>query len=126
MVAIPLGDGFVLVASVPPPTPLERFLNPYGLTLRLGAGFLVAGLLSLLPARSISAPIRTLQEATRKLAEGDLSVRVAPVARRPAGRDRPAWTATSTGWRNGSAHSSKTSGVFSGTSPTSSVPRWPA
>jgi two-component system sensor histidine kinase CpxA len=78
MVAIPLGEGFVLVAGVPPPTPLERFLNPYGLTLRLGAVFLVAGLLSWFLARSISAPIRTLQDATKKLAEGDLSVRVAP------------------------------------------------
>jgi two-component system sensor histidine kinase CpxA len=78
LLAMPLEGGFVLVAGVPPPTPLERFFNPYGLTLRLGAAFLVAGLLSWFLARSISAPIRKLQDATRKLADGDLSSRVVP------------------------------------------------
>ncbi len=78
LLAMPLGGGFVLVAGVPPPTPLERFLDPYGLTLRLGAAFLVAGLLSYFLASSISSPIRTLRDATRKLADGDLSSRVVP------------------------------------------------
>ncbi|MBE0602092.1 MAG: HAMP domain-containing protein [Deltaproteobacteria bacterium] len=78
LIAMPLGDGFVLVAGVPAPTPLERFFNPYGLTVRLGAAFLVAGLLSWILARSISSPIRTLQDATKRLADGDLSSRVVP------------------------------------------------
>jgi two-component system sensor histidine kinase CpxA len=76
LLAIPLGGGYVLVAGVPPPTYLERFFDPYGLTLRLGATFLVTGLLSYLLARSLSAPVRTLRDATQQLASGDLSVRV--------------------------------------------------
>ena len=75
---MPLGDGYVLVAGVSPPSPLERFFDPYGLTLRLGAAFLVTGLLSYLLARSLSAPVRMLRDATQKLASGDLSVRLGP------------------------------------------------
>lgn len=78
LIAMPLGDGYVLVAVVPPPPPLEIFFNPYGLTLRLGAAFLVTGLISYLLARSLSAPVRTLRNATQQLASGDLSVRVGP------------------------------------------------
>ena len=78
LLGMPLGDGYVLVAVVPPPSPLERFFDPYGLTLRLGAAFLVTGLISFLLARSLSAPVRMLRDATQKLAGGDLSVRVSP------------------------------------------------
>ncbi len=78
LIAMPLGNGYVLVAIVPPPSPLEMFFNPYGLTLRLGAAFLVTGLISYLLARSLSAPVRTLRNATQQLASGDLSVRVGP------------------------------------------------
>lgn len=74
--ALPLDDGFVMVAQVPPPSRLERILDPYGLTLRLGGAFLVIGLVSYLLARSLSAPVRRLREAAQRLAEGDLSVRV--------------------------------------------------
>ena len=78
LVAMPLGDRYVLVAVMPRPSPLERFFDPYGLTLRLGAVFLVTGLISYLLARSLSAPVRTLRDATQRLAGGDLSVRVGP------------------------------------------------
>jgi two-component system sensor histidine kinase CpxA len=78
LVAMPLGDGYVLVTVVPPPSPLEIFFNPYGLTLRLGAAFVVTGLISYLLARSLSAPVLTLRNATQRLADGDLSVRVGP------------------------------------------------
>jgi len=78
LIAMPLGNGYVMVAVVPPPSPLEMFFNPYGLTLRLGAAFLVTGLISFLLARSLSAPVRTLRNATQQLASGDLSVRVGP------------------------------------------------
>jgi signal transduction histidine kinase len=78
LLAIPLGDGYVLVAVVPLPSTLERFFDPYGLTLRLGAVFLVAGLISYLLARSLSAPVRMLRDATQRLASGDLSARVGP------------------------------------------------
>ncbi|MGZ8432620.1 MAG: ATP-binding protein [Candidatus Deferrimicrobiaceae bacterium] len=78
LIGMPLGDGYVLVAVVLPPSPVEMFLNPYGLTLRLGAVFLVTGLISYFLARSLSAPLRTLRDATQQLASGDLSVRVGP------------------------------------------------
>ena len=78
LIAMPLGDGYVLVAVVPPPPPVEMFLNPYGLTMRLGAVFLVTGLISYFLARSLSAPVRMLRDATQQLASGDLSVRVGP------------------------------------------------
>jgi two-component system sensor histidine kinase CpxA len=78
LIAMPLGDRYVVVAVMPRPSPLEMFFNPYGLTLRLGAAFLVTGLISYLLARSLSAPLRTLRDATQRLAGGDLSVRVGP------------------------------------------------
>lgn len=78
LIAMPLGGEFVLVAGVSLPMPLQRFLDPYGLTLRLGAVFLTAGILSYFLARSISAPIRKLQDATKRLSDGDLTARVAP------------------------------------------------
>jgi signal transduction histidine kinase len=76
--ALPVGDGFVLVAQVPRPSRLEALLDPYSLTLRVGVVFLISGLISFFLARSLSAPIRTLREATQRLAGGDLSVRVGP------------------------------------------------
>jgi two-component system sensor histidine kinase CpxA len=78
LIALPLGGGYVLVAGVPHPTPLKKFLDPYGLTLRLGAALLTAGILSFFLARSISTPIRKLQDAARRLSDGDLSARVVP------------------------------------------------
>jgi signal transduction histidine kinase len=76
--ALPVGEGFVLVAQVPRPSRLETLLDPYSLTLRVGVVFLISGLISYLLARSLSAPIRTLREATQRVAAGDLSVRVGP------------------------------------------------
>ena len=76
--AMPLGAGFVLVTGVAAPSPLARLFDPYGLTLRIGVTFLITGLISYLLARSLSAPVRTLRDATQKLAGGDMSVRVGP------------------------------------------------
>jgi signal transduction histidine kinase len=78
LLALPLDDGYVLVAAVPRPSRLDRLLDPYGLTLRVGAVFLITGLVSYLLARSLSAPVRRLREATQGLAGGDLSARVGP------------------------------------------------
>ncbi len=78
ILGMPLDNGYILVAGVPPPSPLDKFFDPYGLTLRLGAAFLVTGLISYLLARSLSTPVRMLRDATQKLASGDLSVRVGP------------------------------------------------
>ncbi|MEJ2699052.1 MAG: ATP-binding protein [Desulfuromonadales bacterium] len=80
-VALPADDGYVFVTEGRPPGPLERLLNPYRLTPRLVATFLVSGLVAFLLARSLSAPIRKLRFATRQLAGGDLATRV--------GRDIP-------------------------------------
>ncbi|HSH70318.1 MAG TPA: ATP-binding protein, partial [Deferrisomatales bacterium] len=76
--ALPLEGEYVLLAEVPPPSRLERLLNPYGLGLRLAAAFVVIGVASYLLARYLSAPIRALRLATRRLAAGDLSARVGP------------------------------------------------
>ncbi len=80
--AMPLEEEYVIVAEVPLPSRLERLLDPYRLTPRLGLAFLVVGLVSYLLARSLSAPIQRLREATQELAEGDLSVRVGETLRR--------------------------------------------
>jgi two-component system sensor histidine kinase CpxA len=65
-----------------PPRPID-LLDPGTLMPRLAVLTLVVGLLCLLLARHLSAPVGALRAATRGLAGGDLSVRVAPsVARR--------------------------------------------
>jgi two-component system sensor histidine kinase CpxA len=74
--ALPLGDEFVFVAEVAPPSALDRLLDPHRLAPRLGAAFLIIGVVSFLLARSLSRPIRRLREATQRLAAGDLSARV--------------------------------------------------
>lgn len=76
--ALPLDDDYVLVAEVPPPSRLDRLLDPYGLVLRLGAALAVVLAVSWLLARSLAAPIRELRRATRRLASGDLGARVVP------------------------------------------------
>lgn len=74
--AMPVSREYVIVAEVPLPSRLERLLDPHRLTPRLGLAFLVVGFVSYLLARSLSAPIQRLREATQELATGDLSVRV--------------------------------------------------
>jgi two-component system sensor histidine kinase CpxA len=65
-----------------PPRPLD-LINPEVLLPRLAALTLVVGLFCLLLARHLSAPVRSLRVATRRLADGDLSARVGPpVSRR--------------------------------------------
>lgn len=76
--ALPLGEEYVLVAEEPPPSRLQRLLDPYGLSLRLGVAFVIIGLVSWLLARSLAAPIQRLRLATRQLADGDLGTRVGP------------------------------------------------
>lgn len=71
------GD-FYLVARV---QPLRGFWSGQGLVpllLRLIAALLSAAILCWLIARHLTQPIRTLQEAARKIAGGELSVRAAP------------------------------------------------
>ena len=75
-VAFPLEQDYVVAAEIPPRTPLQRFLDPHRMGLRLGIAFLVGGLVCFFLARSLTAPIRRLRRATRQFAAGRLSTRV--------------------------------------------------
>jgi two-component system, OmpR family, sensor histidine kinase CpxA len=69
---------FVLVAQV---HPWEAFENPAllgGLALKLVVALICTGLLCALLARHLAAPIRALQAAAERIADGDLSVRAWP------------------------------------------------
>ncbi|MFH2007846.1 MAG: ATP-binding protein [bacterium] len=78
--AVPLSgqglDGWVVVGELPHRPRLMRYLQPETLPLRMLVVFLVSGLICYLLARYISKPIRRLQLATRKLAQGNLDARV--------------------------------------------------
>jgi two-component system sensor histidine kinase CpxA len=67
---------YVAVSSEPVRSPWMFFIVPETLPYRLGAIIVVTGLVSVLLARWLSRPLRTLRAATQKVAEGDLSVRV--------------------------------------------------
>ena len=75
---IPLERDFVLLGVMPRPSGLELFLDPHALTIRIGITFLIAGLICYFLARSITAPIIKLREATQKFASGELTTRVTP------------------------------------------------
>ncbi len=79
------GGPYVFVSTQLKPSPWAPFLVPEALPWRLLAIAVVTGLVSLVLARALSRPVRTLRAATQKLAEGDMSVRVAPDLR---GADR--------------------------------------
>jgi two-component system sensor histidine kinase CpxA len=77
VVSTPKGD-FVLVAQV---LPFRGLLTASELRLpvmRLVLVLLSGGLLSLVLARHLAAPIRALQTAARRIADGDLGVRALP------------------------------------------------
>jgi signal transduction histidine kinase len=66
---------------VPTGGPLGQLLaDPSGLLRRLGAVVLTAAVVCYALARYLAAPIRRLRAATRRLAQGDLAVRVGPLA----------------------------------------------
>ena len=69
---------YILVARI---YPLRGYWRGYDLKvglLRLAMAILAAGILCFLLARHIAAPIRALQTAAGKIADGDLSVRATP------------------------------------------------
>jgi len=80
--AVPLEGGnlrgWVIVGEVPHSKSLRRYLDPETLPLRILVVFLISGLICYVLARYISSPIRVLQSAAQKLAEGDLEARVGP------------------------------------------------
>jgi two-component system sensor histidine kinase CpxA len=77
IVHTPQGD-YVFIAQVDALRRFSRQLGAGGLVVKAFAAMLAGCLLCWLLARSITAPIRTLQSAVRSLGEGDLSVRVSP------------------------------------------------
>lgn len=77
VVSRPEGD-YILVAQV---LPLRGFVTPPLIgtfLLRIAIALLSAGLLCLILARHIAAPIRALQAAAGRIASGDFSVRAVP------------------------------------------------
>jgi two-component system sensor histidine kinase CpxA len=77
MVRTPQGN-YIFVAQVDAFRRFSRQIGTGGVLVR-GLGALLAGcLLCWLLARSITAPLRTLQNAVRSLGAGDLTVRVSP------------------------------------------------
>jgi signal transduction histidine kinase len=81
LVAVPIdreGGRFVAAAVQRKPSVWLMFLVPETLAWRLLTIVAVTGVVSVLLARYLSRPIRTLRTATQRLAGGDLSVRVAP------------------------------------------------
>ncbi len=75
-VAMPAAQDYIFVTEAIRPGRLERLLNPYRLTPRLAAAFLVTGLVAYLLARSLTAPIGQLRRATQQFAAGHLATRV--------------------------------------------------
>jgi two-component system, OmpR family, sensor histidine kinase CpxA len=77
---VPTEQGnYFLVAQVSPTGRLFDQASPSAALLKLTAAMLAAGLLCLLLARHIANPIRTLQQAAGRIADGDLSVRATPL-----------------------------------------------
>jgi len=72
----PDGRRLVVVAANHQPPRLVHLLEPKALAWRLGVLFLVVGGLSFWLARYLSAPVRPLRSATRRLSGGDLGARV--------------------------------------------------
>jgi methyl-accepting chemotaxis protein len=77
IVRTPQGD-YILIAQVDALRRFSRQVGAGGLVLKALAALLAGFLLCWLLARSITAPLRTLQTAVRSLGAGDLSVRVSP------------------------------------------------
>ncbi|MBW6511301.1 MAG: HAMP domain-containing protein [Desulfuromonadaceae bacterium] len=78
-------DNYLLAAELPRRSRLEHLLNPRRLGIRLLIAFLVAGGVCWMLARSLTAPLRRLREATREIAAGQLQTRVAPELRKWGG-----------------------------------------
>jgi len=77
--ALPTENNYVILAEMPPPSPISRILDPQLIGLRLSVTFIVAGIVCYLLTRSLTAPILQLQKAARQFADGALATRVGPV-----------------------------------------------
>lgn len=77
--ALPIDDGYVVLAALPRPSPIQMLLDPRRIVLRLLLTFVVAGAVCYLLARSLTGPILQLQKTARSFADGDLTARVGPL-----------------------------------------------
>jgi two-component system sensor histidine kinase CpxA len=77
IVRTPQGD-FIFLAQVDALRRFSRQIGAGGVVVKAVGALLAGCLLCWLLARSITAPLRTLQSAVRSLGAGDLSVRVSP------------------------------------------------
>jgi signal transduction histidine kinase len=77
IVPTPQGN-YILVAQVDALSRFSRQIGTGGMVVRAVGALLAGSLLCWLLARSITAPLRTLQSAVRSLGAGDLTVRVSP------------------------------------------------
>ena len=74
------GKSYAIVAELPPFPPPPGDKAPWGINLvRLMVVLMVSGLICYLLARYLTAPILNLGAAARRLAAGELSVRVSPM-----------------------------------------------
>lgn len=112
------GGGVLLLAPADPLRQSLQLARRYlwlasGITLLLGTG------LALVMARSLTRPVLAMERATRSIATGDFSVRVAVDSTDEIGRlGQP-----STGWRRSWRRTRATGGSSSPTWPTSCAPR---
>ena len=77
--ALPSDGGYVVLAALPRPSPIQMILDPRRMVLRLLLTFVVAGVVCYLLARSLADPILQLQKTARRFADGDLTARVGPL-----------------------------------------------
>ena len=71
------GRAYRLISAPRPPSPRTLLApGPKGVGMRLGVAALISALVSLLLARYLAAPLGYLSRASRRLATGDLTVRV--------------------------------------------------
>ena len=70
------GESYVMVAEAPPPPPPG--MEPFMTVVRLLVVLTVSGLICYVLARYLTAPVLDLGAAVKRLASGDLSVRVGP------------------------------------------------
>ncbi|MFO0747544.1 MAG: ATP-binding protein [Myxococcota bacterium] len=83
--AIGIGGGWAMVTERPSLSPFSAILEPRSLPWRILLVVIVAGLVAVALARYLTRPLRTLREATAKIASGELDVRVTPEVGRAGG-----------------------------------------
>lgn len=76
IIAIPLQTGHQLVIQFPHQYHPARYFAYYFMVIKVVIAGLILGVLSLLLTRYLQAPLKQLQAASHRLAEGDFSVRV--------------------------------------------------